>query len=135
MVGCSFNRKEPLNDIRKFREHKFEIRIGWNNGFLVLRNENSEYQFQCSFKHFNEMQQDVFELDNVLEVLKINKELANSNFTLSLVESDANSEKCKVVFSNKIGLYHNVVSKEDAQKIAFDKRYKLDQVLKILNLK
>jgi hypothetical protein len=135
MVGCSFVKKEPLNDIHKYREHKFEIRRGWNNGFLVLRNEKSEYQFECSFKHFNEMEGEVYELDKVLKVLRINKEDASSNFTLSLVDFDINSSKCQVVFSNKIGLYHNLISKEEAQKIAFDKRYKLDQVLKILNLK
>jgi hypothetical protein len=135
MVDCSFIKKEPLNDIHKYREHKFEIRIGWNNGFLVLRNENSEYQFECSFKHFNEMEGEIYELDKVLKILRINKENAISNFTLSLVDFDINSNKCQVAFSNRIGLYHNLISKEDAQKIAFDKRYKLDQVLKILNLK
>jgi hypothetical protein len=135
MVDCSYIKKEPLNDIHKYREHKFEIRRGWNNGFLVLRNENSEYQFECSFKHFNEMEGGIYELDKVLKVLRINKENASSNFTLSLVDFDINSNKCHVAFSNRIGLYHNLISKEDAQKIAFDKRYKLDKVLKILNLK
>ena len=135
MVGCSFLKKEPLNDIHKYREHKFEIKRGWNNGFLVLRNENSEYQFECSFKHFNEMEGEIYELDKVLKVLRVSKENATSNFSLSLVDCDIHSNKCQVAFSNGIGLYHNLISKEEAQKIAFDKRYKLDQVLKILNLK
>jgi hypothetical protein len=135
MVGCSFLKKEPLNDIHKYREHKFEIKRGWNNGFLVLRNENSEYQFECSFKHFNEMEGEVYELDKVLKVLRISKEIATSNFSLSLVDRDIHSNICQVAFSNNIGLYHNLIHKEDVQKIEFDKRYKLDQVLKILNLK
>jgi hypothetical protein len=135
MVGCSFLKKEPLNDIHKYREHKFEIRRGWTNGFLVLRNENSEYQFECSFKHFNEMEGEIYELDKVLKVLRISKEIATSNFSLSLVDRDIHSNICQVAFSNSIGLYHNLIHKEEAQKIEFDKRYKLDQVLKILNLK
>jgi hypothetical protein len=135
MVGCSFDKEELLNDIHKFREHKFEIKRGWNNGFLVLRNENSEYQFECSFKHFNEMEGKVYELDKVLKVLRINKKNVSFNFTLSSVDFDINSNNCHVYFSNTIGLYHNVISKEKVQKIVFDKRYKLDQVLKILNLK